>query len=188
VATAPLALFKRLSLQPVIDLIRREAVRSVLDFGCGWGANTIILRQLFPDLEVWSFDYSPQRVLTTQFNLRALRLQPYRLFVADGSRLSLGDGVIDLVLSTHVLEQMAEVLPAALRETFRVARRFACHVEPTYRFARWPHRLRVRRLGYPRDIAEQAVRVGWRIAEHRRANPAWGRTPGELLMLEKPGS
>jgi SAM-dependent methyltransferase len=185
-ATAPLALFKRLSLQPVIDLIRREAVRSILDFGCGWGVNTIILRQLFPELDIWSFDYSPQRVLSTQFNLRALGLRPYRLFTADGSRLPLVDGAVDLVLSSHVLEQMAEVLPAALRETFRVARRFACHVEPTYRFARWPHRLRVRRLGYPRDVATAATAAGWRLLERRLASPAWGRTPGELLVLEKP--
>jgi SAM-dependent methyltransferase len=186
VATAPLALFKRLSLQPVIDLIRREGLRSVLDFGCGWGANTIVLRQLFPDLEVWSFDYSPQRAVNTQFNLRALGLRPYRLFVADGSRLPLPDRAVDLVVSTHVLEQMSEVLPAALRETFRVARRYACHVEPTYRFARWPHRLRMRRLGYPRDVAADAAAAGWRIVARRLANPTWGRTPAELLLLEKP--
>lgn len=186
VATAPLALFKRLSLQPVIDLIRREGLHSVLDFGCGWGANTIVLRQLFPELEVWSFDYSPQRAINTQFNLRALGMRPYRLFVADGSHLPLPDGAVDLVVSTHVLEQMAEVLPAALRETLRVARRYACHVEPTYRFARWPHRLRMRRLGYPRDIAGEATAAGWRIVERRPANPTWGRTPAELLLLEKP--
>jgi SAM-dependent methyltransferase len=186
VATAPLALFKRLSLEPIVDLIRRERLRSVLDFGCGWGANTIVLRQLLPELDVWSFDYSPQRALNTQFNLLALGLSPYRLFVADGSRLPLPDGAVDVVLTTHVLEQMAEVLPAALREAFRVARRYAYHVEPTYRFARWPHRLRMRRLGYPRDIAESAVRVGWRILQRQPANPTWGRTPAEVLLLEKP--
>jgi SAM-dependent methyltransferase len=186
VATAPLALFKRLSLQPIVDLIRRERLRSVLDFGCGWGANTIALRQLLPDLDVWSFDYSPERALNTQFNLLALGFRPYRLFVADGSRLPLPDGAVDVVLTTHVLEQMAEVLPAAMRETFRVARRFACHVEPTYRYARWPHRLRMRRLGYPRDVAAAATAAGWRIVERRPANPTWGRTPAELLLLEKP--
>jgi SAM-dependent methyltransferase len=185
VATAPLAFFKRLSLDPLVELIRQHDVRSVLDFGCGWGANTIILRQLFPQLEVWSFDYSPERVVNTQFNLRRLGLTPYRLFVADGSRLPLPDGAVDLVLSTHVLEQMNEVLPAAMRETYRVARRFAYHVEPAYRFARWPHRLRVRRLGYPRDIPTPATAAGWRVRAHAPATPAWGRTPGELVLLEK---
>jgi SAM-dependent methyltransferase len=185
VATAPLTLFKRLSLQPVVDLIRRRNLRSVLDFGCGWGANTIILRQILPRVDVWSFDYSPQRVLNTRFNLHALGLRPYRLFVADGSRLPLPDNAVDLVISTHVLEQMQEVLPAALRETFRVARRYAFHIEPTYDFARWPHRLRMRRLGYPRDVGRQAEAAGWRILERRRADPAWGRTPAELLLLEK---
>ncbi len=185
VATAPIMVFKRLSLEPVFDLIRRERVRSVLDFGCGWGANTIVLRQAIPDLEVWSFDYSPQRVLTTQFNLERLGLTPYRLFVADGSRLPLPDGSVDLVFTTHVLEQMREVLPRALREIHRVARRFAWHVEPTYRYARWPHRLRMLRLGYPRDIAERVKALGWKVLEHRPASPAWGRNPGELIALEK---
>jgi SAM-dependent methyltransferase len=186
VATAPLAFFKRLSLDPLVELIREREIRSVLDFGCGWGANTIILRQLFPDLEVWSFDYSPERVVNAQFNLRRLGLTAYRLFLADGSRLPLPDGAVDLVVSTHVLEQRHEVLPAAMRETYRVTRRFACHVEPTYRFAHWPHRLRLRRLGYPRDIRTSATTAGWHVREHAPATPAWGRTPGELLLLEKP--
>jgi precorrin-6B methylase 2 len=185
-ATAPLALFKELSLGSALDLIRREGIRSVLDFGCGWGANTIVLRRAFPDLHIWSFDYSPFRVLATQFNLRTLGLTPYRLFIADGSRLPLPDRSIDLVLTTHVLEQMQEVLSPALTEIQRVARRFAWHVEPTYRYARWLHRLRVRRLGYPRDIAERAVANGWRLLEQRPASPAWGRTPGELIVLARP--
>ena len=185
VATVPLAHFKRLSLEPLIQLVRDRGVRTALDFGCGWGANTVLLRQLLPELEVWSFDYSPQRVLTTQFNLRALGLTPYRLFVADGSRLPLADGAVDVVLTTHVLEQMGEVLPRAMDEIHRVARRFAYHVEPSWRWGRWPHRLRMRRLGYPRDIAEQAVARGWRLVDHRPADPGWGRVPGELIVLEK---
>jgi SAM-dependent methyltransferase len=185
VATVPLAHFKRLSLEPLLQLMRDRGVRSVLDFGCGWGANTVILRQLMPGLEVWSFDYSPQRVLTTQFNLRALGLVPYRLFVADGSRLPLADASVDVVLTTHVLEQMGEVLPRALDEIHRVARRFAYHVEPSWRWGRWPHRLRMRRLGYPRDIAERSVALGWRLLTRRPADPGWGRVPGELIVLEK---
>lgn len=187
VATVPLAHFKRLSLEPLLALVLEHGVRTVLDFGCGWGANTVILRQLRPDLEVWSFDYSPQRVLTTQFNLRALGLVPYRLFVADGSRLPLADGAVDVVLTTHVLEQMGQVLPRALAEIHRVARRFAYHIEPSWRWGRWPHRLRMRRLGYPRDIAERSVARGWRLVDHRPADPGWGRVPGELIVLEKGG-
>jgi SAM-dependent methyltransferase len=161
VATVPLAHFKRLSLEPLLQLIRQRGARTVLDFGCGWGANTLILRQ-------------------------ALGLAPYRLFVADGSRLPLEDGAVDVVLTTHVLEQMGEVLPRALDEIHRVARRFACHIEPSWRWGRWPHRLRMRRLGYPRDIAERSVPLGWRLVEHRAADPGWGRVPGELIVLEKP--
>jgi SAM-dependent methyltransferase len=187
VATVPLTSFKRLSLEPLLRLVRDRGARTVLDFGCGWGANSIVLRQLQPGLEVWSFDYSAQRALTTQFNLRALGLVPYRLFVADGSRLPLPDGAVDVVLTTHVLEQMGEVLPRALDEIHRVARRFAYHVEPSWRWGRWPHRLRMRRLGYPRDIAGQSVARGWRLVDHRPADPGWGRVPGELIVLEKGG-
>lgn len=185
VGTASIETFKRLSLAPILELMRAEGLRSVLDFGCGWGANTILLRQQAPDAQVWSFDASPYRVLSARYNLERLKLAPYRLFVADGSRLPLPDGSVDLVFTTHVLEQMAEVLPAALAEIHRVARRFAVHVEPGTRFARWPHRLRVRRLGYPRDIAERARALGWTVREHRPAEPGWGKAPGELIVLAR---
>lgn len=185
VGTAPIETFKRLSLEPILDLMRAEGLRSVLDFGCGWGANTILLRQQAPNAQVWSFDASPYRVLSARYNLERLKLAPYRLFVADGSRLPLPDGSIDLVFTTHVLEQMAEVLPAALAEIHRVARRFAVHVEPGTRFARWPHRLRVRRLGYPRDIVERSQALGWTVREHRPAEPGWGKAPGELIVLAR---
>ncbi len=185
VGTAPIETFKRLSLAPIVSLMRAEGVRSVLDFGCGWGANSILLRQECPEAEVWSFDASPYRVLSARYNLERLGLGPYRLFVADGSRLPLPDGAVDLVFTTHVLEQMAEVLPQALAEIRRVARRFAVHVEPGTRFARWPHRLRVRRLGYPRDIAERARALGWTVREHRPAVPGWGKAPGELIVLAR---
>lgn len=185
VGTAPIETFKRLSLDPILELMRAEGLRSVLDFGCGWGANIILLRQLAPDAQVWSFDASPYRVLSARYNLERLGLAPYRLFVADGSRLPLPDGSIDLVFTTHVLEQMAEVLPAALAEIHRVARRFAVHVEPGTRFARWPHRLRVRRLGYPSDIVERTRALGWTVREHRPAEPGWGKAPGELIVLAR---
>jgi SAM-dependent methyltransferase len=185
VGTAPLETFKRLSLEPVLALMRAEGLRSVLDFGCGWGANTILLRQEAPDVEVWSFDASPYRVLSARYNLERLKLGPYRLFVADGSRLPLPDGSVDLVFTMHVLEQMAEVLPAALAEIRRVARRFAVHVEPGTTFARWPHRLRVRRLGYPRDIVARSRALGWTVREHRPAEPGWGKAPGELIVLAR---
>lgn len=184
-ARCPLLHFKWLTLEPIVKLMVDCGVRSVLDFGCGWGANALLLKQRLPSVQVWAFDLSPQRVVSTRFNLERLGLVADRLFVADGSRLPLPDGSVDLVLTTHVLEQMDEVLPRALAEIRRVARRFACHVEPTREYARWPHRLRVRRLGYPRDIAERACGLGWKLLDRRLASPAWGRTPGELIMLEK---
>lgn len=177
--------FKALSLEPLAELIRRQAVSSVLDFGCGWGGNTILLRRMFSDLEVWSFDYSPHRTLTAQFNLRQLGLTPYQLFVADGSRMPLADNSVDLVFTSNVLEQMQEVLTPALQEIRRVARRFAVHIEPTFRYADWAHRLRVIRKGYPRDVLPRSLKLGWRLREYRLADPTWAPTPAEWIVLEK---
>lgn len=152
--------FKELSLEPLFQLIQKYKINSLLDFGCGWGGNTILLKQAFPDLAVWSFDYSPYRVLSTKFNLRKLSLIPYSLFVADGSKLPLPDNSIDLVFTSHVLEQMSEVLTPALQEIYRVAQRYAVHIEPTFRYANWIHRLRVTRKSYPRDIVRRSEMLG----------------------------
>lgn len=177
--------FKKLSLIPLFQLIRKHQISSVLDFGCGWGGNTILLKQTIPDLDVWSFDYSPYRVLSTQFNLRQLGLTPYRLFVADGSKLPLPDNSVDLVFTSHVLEQMKQVLTPALREIHRVTRRFAVHIEPTFHYADWLHRLRIIRKDYPRDIVQRSQMLDWRLQEYRPANPTWAPTPAEWIVLEK---
>lgn len=177
--------FKRLSLEPLFRLIREHNIRSVLDFGCGWGANTILLKKEFPDIDVWSFDYSPYRVLSTRFNLKKLNMVPYRLTVADGSRLPFQEDSVDLVFTSHVLEQMNEVLAPALREIHRVSRRFAVHMEPSYHFAGPVYKLRVIRKNYPRDIAVRSRALGWRLQECRPANPTWAPTPAEWIVLEK---
>lgn len=182
---ASLIHFKELSLEPLFRLIQKYKINSLLDFGCGWGGNTILLKQAFPDLAVWSFDYSPYRVLSTKFNLRKLSLTPYRLFVADGSKLPLPDNSIDLVFTSHVIEQMNEVLTPALQEIYRVARRYVVHIEPTFRYANWIHRLRVIRKNYPHDIVQRSETLGWRLKEYRPADPTWAPTPAEWIVFEK---
>ena len=186
-ATTTSRAFRRLSLKGLEEIIRKHNVRSVLDFGCGWGLNTILLKELFPELEIWSFDYSPQRVVSAQYNFQRMNLVPYRLFIADGSRLPLSDSSIDLIFTNHVLEQMNEVLSPALKEIHRVARRFALFIEPTYEYAKMVHRLRIIRKGYPRNIAGLASQLPWSLKVRKPANPTWAATPAEWVLFEKNG-
>lgn len=185
VCATSLARFKELALGPLLALLHEQRVGSVLDFGCGWGASAIVLRRALPALELAAFDAVPQRVLSARFNLARLGLSGTALFVADGSRLPLGDDAVDLVFTSHVLEQMQEVLDPALAEIHRVARRWAVLMEPTWRHAGWVQRLRVIRKGYPRDILERCAGLAWAVREARPAEPTWAPTPAEWIVLEK---
>lgn len=139
------------------------------------------------NLDIWSFDYSSYQALSTQFNLKKLGYVHYKLFVTDGSKLPLPGNSVDMVFTSHVMEQMTEVLPQAIGEIHRVSRRFAYHIEPTYKFVSWPQRLRILRKGYPRNILQLSLRQGWKVLKYCKADPTWGPTPAEWIVLEKLG-
>jgi SAM-dependent methyltransferase len=104
----------------VLTMVPAGSVRTILDFGCGRGAWTPILRQRFPRARIVGVDVSEAAVE------RATADFPDATFAAfDGDRAPYDDGEFDLVFSYHVLEHVLS-LEATAAEMSRLAGRWIC--------------------------------------------------------------
>ncbi len=100
--------------------IPAEPVRTILDFGCGRGAWTPILRQRFPNARITGLDVSEAAVE------RAASDFPDATFAAfDGDLAPYDDRAFDLVFSYHVLEHVLSLEETAA-EMSRLADRWIC--------------------------------------------------------------
>lgn len=93
-------------------------VRSILDVGTGTGRGVQTLSALLPDARVIGVDLSID--LLNQ-GVRAQRLTPRDVCVADGEQLPFADGSFDLCVETAVLHHVPNPV-AVVREMLRVAK------------------------------------------------------------------
>jgi SAM-dependent methyltransferase len=114
----------------LVDFVRRQAGRSVVDLGCGLGGYSKVLAD--GGLDVRGFD------VVAEYVERARELG-VRAEVYDGERLPLADGSVDTVILLEVIEHLEE--PARLlAEARRVASQAVLVTTPncTQSFGRVP--------------------------------------------------
>lgn len=101
---------------------RFEAGATVLEVGCGVGAQRVILVENSPDALITSIDISPDSIDAARAKLSALGRTNVEFRVADIFDLSFQDESFDHVLICFVLEHLADPV-SALRALRRVVKR-----------------------------------------------------------------
>jgi len=158
----------------------------ILEVGCGFGGNMLLLQHLAPHAELWGFEYTHARLASSLVNLAGTGMEE-RLFLGDATRLSLEDNSFDVVFSFHVLEQLGQGgATAALGEMARIARRGVVCDEPGEPEAGPLERWRMRRLEYCRDLGAIADEIEGiqRLSYEESPVRAWPNT-SRLLQLRK---
>ncbi len=121
--------FETLIKQPHRTLVRDAVLaldpRSVLDVGCGRGANLFLLSQARPDLQLIGTDVSEQAITSSRAELERHGIVNVRLEVADAMKLSaFSDNSIDVLLADAVLMYVPpRQIERTLGEMLRVCRR-----------------------------------------------------------------
>lgn len=90
--------------------------RRILDYGCGQGKWTPLLRDMFPDAEIVGIDISEVAIAKA-----SQKFPQHQFLVFDGDRASLEDNGFDLVFSFHVLEHVIDVV-ASIKDIARLLR------------------------------------------------------------------
>jgi ubiquinone/menaquinone biosynthesis C-methylase UbiE len=103
----------------ILHETRLEAVKEIVDLGCGTGTMSCAIAQTFPNAKVWGIDKS-DRLLDTARKLQQERhLTNLELAVGDAYQIDLPNASIDLVYGRLLFQHLAEPL-TALKEIARV--------------------------------------------------------------------
>ena len=104
---------------------------SVLEFGCGYGANVQLLARRFSDVEVVGLDINPIAIREGNARLAQLGIERARLILGKGDDLSqFGDRSIDVVFTDATLLYIGpDQIRTVISEMKRISRRALLFIE-----------------------------------------------------------
>ena len=104
----------------VYEKVDYSRVQTLLEVGCGVGAQTEILLERFPDLKIIGIDAAPEQIAVAQQRLApAIEQGRVKLHVADALKLPLESDSLDAAFVCFFLEHVGDPV-AVLKETRRV--------------------------------------------------------------------
>lgn len=163
---------------------------SIMEVGVGEATvmNPLMLK-IDPDstLEKFGFDISWSR---SRYALQNAQLAGNRInfFVANLFEIPFPDNSIDIVYTSHSLEPNGGMEKEAIKELYRVAKRYVILLEPDFQSATVEGRERMIRHGYVQNLASHANELGYDVICSRpfdiSINPL---NPTGLTILKKHG-
>jgi uncharacterized protein YbaR (Trm112 family) len=167
------------------------AAESILEAGVGEATVLCpLIRKLAKrPVRVSAFDLSWSRVMyARRYAEQVGGIQP-RFFTGDLFQIPAIDGAYDLVYTSHAIEPNHPREREALRELYRVTRRWLVLFEPSYELGGEETRRNIETHGYCRDLPEIARELGYEVVQHDLLD--FVHTPRNrtgVLVIRKPDS
>lgn len=163
-------------------------VESIMEVGVGEAStlNTVIRNLSSKPTDIFGFDISWSRVKFARELLRHFNITDVNLFTANLFEVPLADNSIDVVYTAHSIEPNGGMEEEALKELYRITKKFLILLEPSFEFASDEAKARMKRLGYVTGLYTTAKKLNYDILEHRlfdySSNPL---NPTGLMVIEK---
>jgi len=161
---------------------------SIIEIGVGEAttlANLLVKLKKRPSY-IYGFDISWSRLKFAKNFLKDFSFNSVKLFTADLFDIPLPDNSFDIVYTSHSIEPNGGKEEAALKELYRITKKYLVLLEPSYEFGNQEAKKRIERLGYVKDLYKISKQLGYKIIEHRLfdyySNPL---NPTALLIIEK---
>ncbi len=164
---------------------------SILEIGVG-EATTLGKLLLFlknnPE-RIFGFDLSWSRIKYARKFLSQLNLKDQsniQLSTGDLFNAPFGDHSIDIVYTAHSLEPNGGSEEKALKELYRIAKKYVVLLEPAYELASKEAQERMRDHGYVTDLYGTAQRLGYEVLTYRLFQPISNPlNPTGLMIIKK---
>jgi ubiquinone/menaquinone biosynthesis C-methylase UbiE len=164
------------------------AVESLLEVGVGEATTlTSLIRNLEnKPSDILGFDISWSRLKFAKKLLKDFQINSVNLFTGNLFEIPLSDNSVDIVYTSHSIEPNGGKEEEALKELYRITKRYLILLEPSYEFANSEARSRMKKHGYVTMLFEAAKKLGLKVVKHRlfdySANPL---NPTGLIIIEK---
>lgn len=142
---------------------------SLLEAGVGEATSlSLITKSLKHPLQFCGgFDIAYSRVLYALANMKAAGFPQAQMFTGDIFHAPLCDNSIDLVYTVHALEPNGGHEEEALKELYRIARKYLVLIEPSYEWADASTRAFMDQHGYIKGLPDIAKKLGYRVLDNR---------------------
>ncbi len=164
------------------------SVNSILEAGVG-EATTLahVIGQLSAPIKLAAgFDISWSRIAYGNRYATAQRVDA-SLILGDLFSIPIADNAFDLVYTSHSLEPNRGREKDALRELYRVARRYVILIEPASSFGNAATKKRIAEHKYCEELQRHAKDLGYSVIEHRLFDVCLKENnQSELTIIEKP--
>jgi ubiquinone/menaquinone biosynthesis C-methylase UbiE/uncharacterized protein YbaR (Trm112 family) len=165
-------------------------VDSIIEIGVGEATtlNIVINNLKEKPSHIFGFDISWSRLKFAMEFLKDVNHPEIKLFTANLFEIPLLDNSVDIVYTSHSIEPNGGKEEEALKELYRITKKYLILLEPSYEFASPEARERMQKHGYVKNLPLVAKTLGYKIIEHRlfeySLNPL---NPTGLLIIEKNG-
>jgi len=165
-----------------------DDVQSIIEVGVGEATtlNTVIKNLVNKPTDIFGFDISWSRLKFGRELLNDFNLSNVNLFTANLFEIPLLDSSIDIVYTSHSIEPNGGKEEEALRELYRITKKYLILLEPSFEFANDEGKERMKKNGYVTELYSTAKKLNYKIVEHRlfgySSNPL---NPTGLIIIEK---
>jgi ubiquinone/menaquinone biosynthesis C-methylase UbiE len=163
-------------------------IDSIIEVGVGEATtlNMVINNMKKRPSNIWGFDISWSRLKFAKEFLNDFKHNDINLFTANLFEIPLPDSSVDIVYTSHSVEPNGGREEDALKELYRITKKYLILLEPSYEFATPEAKKRMLEHGYVKNLSHVAKELGYKIIEHRLfdycSNPL---NPTGLLIIEK---
>jgi len=167
---------------------RMGNIKSIIEIGVGEATTLCPLVNKLKEkpTNILGFDISWSRLKFAKKFSQNFNPQNMRLFTANLFEIPLLDNSIDLVYTSHSIEPNGGLEVEALKELFRITKKYLILLEPAYELATEEIRARMDKHGYAKNLPNIAKELGYKVIEYRlfdhSSNPL---NPTAIIIIEK---
>jgi uncharacterized protein YbaR (Trm112 family)/predicted O-methyltransferase YrrM len=167
------------------------SIDSMLEIGVGEATTLGILLNQMETLpkNVFGFDISWSRIKYANQFIQHLGLDTktnIRLCMGDLFNAPFADASIDLVYTAHSIEPNGGKEREALKELYRIAKKYIVLLEPAFELADEKSKERMLNHGYVTKLRQTADELGYNVLTHRLFHPTTNPlNPTGLMIIEK---
>jgi SAM-dependent methyltransferase len=163
---------------------------SIIEVGIGEATTLRFILKALTKLpgNIFGFDISWSRIKFAREFLNEDHINKVKLFTANLFEIPLPDNSVDIVYTSHSIEPNGGQEEAALRELYRITKKYLILLEPSYELANEDARRRMMKLGYITNLHSNIIKLKYDVIEHRLfdyiKNPL---NPTGLTVIKKKG-